>query len=158
MENKAAAAHQDAKTPRPVAPGGFLTTMHYIVDAYTRTANAALKPLGITISMAGALSAIDELPDGRASMKQLERLRHTSQSVTLGLVNRLEKRGLVLTYVDPNDARVKIAVITDDGRRILREARLVMVPCVKRMLSGLASGERLELEHLLDKVWDSMNQ
>lgn len=136
------------------SPGKSLILMRHIADAHARNTNGLLKPLGITVGMAGALAAIEESPEGHITIKQLERMRHTSQPVTLGMVGRLEKRGLALTYVDPDDARAKIVAITPDGRRALADARSAMIRGTEDLLSCLDGAERAELDRLLRKVAD----
>ncbi|PLS31473.1 MarR family transcriptional regulator [Bifidobacterium margollesii] len=136
------------------AMNGPLVLMRHIVDAHARDTNSLLRPLGITVGMAGALAAIEESPEGHISIKQLERMRHTSQPVTLGMVGRLEKRGLVQTYVDPNDARAKIVAITTAGRHVLSGARFAMMQGTKNLLSRLNAEERAELGRLLRKISD----
>lgn len=140
-----------------VTTHGAVVLMRHIVDQYTRHANSLLKPLGITLGMAGLLAAVEEQPDKKASMKQIERIRRTSQPVTLGMVGRLEKRGLLRTYFDAEDARVKIATITEDGERVLSAARSALQKSSFEQKPGLSEKEIDELCRLLGKMQVSMD-
>jgi DNA-binding MarR family transcriptional regulator len=61
------------------------------------------------------LSTLSERPDRRLSMSRLAKLVSASLSRLSHVVARLEAQGWVRRERDPEDGRVQIAVLTDDG-------------------------------------------
>ncbi|MEU4239714.1 MarR family transcriptional regulator [Actinoplanes sp. NPDC026619] len=61
------------------------------------------------------LSALSERPDRRLPMSRLAKQVSASLSRLSHVVARLESKGWVLRERDPEDGRVQIAVLTDDG-------------------------------------------
>lgn len=62
-------------------------------------------------------------PDRRATMTQLIRQTPLSQSRTSRLVADLEAHDLVRRTGDAQDSRVVVVCLTDEGRRVLRQAQ-----------------------------------
>ncbi|MFJ5724474.1 MarR family winged helix-turn-helix transcriptional regulator [Streptomyces sp. NPDC093149] len=60
---------------------------------------------------------------GHLQMRQVADSVVLSQSATTRLVTRLENRGLLSRYLCPTDRRGIYADVTDDGLRLLEEAR-----------------------------------
>lgn len=61
------------------------------------------------------LSTLSERPDRRLSMSKLAKLVSASLSRLSHVVARLEAQGWMRRERDPEDGRVQIAVLTDDG-------------------------------------------
>ena len=81
-----------------------------------------------------------------------ERLRLTPSGVTR-LLDGLEHAGLTDRGGCPTDARVTYAVITDEGRRVLRRAaRTHAAACDELIGSHLSPGEADELAGLLGRL------
>lgn len=73
-----------------------------------------------------------------------------------GILDRLEKRGLITRYPDPTDSRAKLAAITDAGEDIVlngREAGLGLLAAAER---GLTKKEVEQLRTLLGKIRDNL--
>ena len=140
---------------KPTTLNEVLGLMRLAVDTYERTANRSLKHLNVTVSMIGALAAIARQPNGCVSMKELERLRHISQPVTLGIVGRLEERRLVKTHFVEDDSgnRVKMAAITDAGRYLMHEAQFPVHDSLVDAFEGVDAAEVDELKRVLKKMW-----
>jgi DNA-binding MarR family transcriptional regulator len=72
-------------------------------------------------------------------------------SYITALVDDLDSRGLARREPAPYDRRVKIIVLTDDGRKLAKEIDAVLsVP--PAALASLSSSELRQLRDLLDKV------
>ena len=105
-----AAGHDDA-----LDLADLLLAASAVIDAHRR---AALDRLGLTPSLARALRVLDV--DGGLPMGELAcRLRCDASNVT-GIVGRLETRGLVTREVARHDRRVKVLVVTREGRAVRR--------------------------------------
>jgi DNA-binding MarR family transcriptional regulator len=81
-----------------------------------------LKPYGVTFSRYEALVLLSFAKNGALPLSKVgERLQVHATSVT-NVIDRLEAAGLVRREPNPQDGRGTLAVITDDGRRVAREA------------------------------------
>jgi DNA-binding MarR family transcriptional regulator len=72
--------------------------------------------LGLAPQQAGALRALTE----PVPMRDLAEALHCDSSNVTGIVDRLEERGLVRREVSPDDRRVKMLVLTEEGDRLRR--------------------------------------
>jgi DNA-binding MarR family transcriptional regulator len=82
----------------------------------------ALKPYGLTFAAYEALRLLAFARTGSLPMGKMgERLMVHPASVT-NVIGRLEQRGLVSRRPSPDDRRVVLAGITDDGRSLAGEA------------------------------------
>jgi DNA-binding MarR family transcriptional regulator len=88
--------------------------------------NALLSPLGLTFPRYEALMLLyysrrGSLPLGKVG----SRLQVHPTSVT-NLIDRLERSGLVRREPHEHDRRTTLAAITDDGRRLAKEATAIL--------------------------------
>ncbi|GAA3235738.1 MarR family transcriptional regulator [Streptomyces sp. XM83C] len=84
-------------------------------------------------------------------MRKLAHKLKCEPSNVTGIVDRLEARGLVERRPDPADRRVKVAVATDEGRRIARALR-DNLGFAREPLAALTEDERLNLRDLLRRM------
>jgi DNA-binding MarR family transcriptional regulator len=96
-----------------------------------------------------ALNALDE----PAPMSSIANLLRCDRSAVTWITDRLEERGYVERRSDERDRRVKLLVLTDEGRRVREEirSRLSTPPAA---LDRLSKGEQRTLRDLLAKVLD----
>jgi DNA-binding MarR family transcriptional regulator len=81
-----------------------------------------LKPYGLTFAAYEALRLLDFTRRGSLPMGKMgERLMVHPASVT-NAIRKLEMRGLVERHLSPEDRRIVLATITDQGRAIVAEA------------------------------------
>src|SRR5207249_8768241 len=66
-----------------------------------------------------ALNALDE----PAPMSSIANMLRCDRSAVTWITDRLEERGYVKRQSDPRDRRVKLLVLTDEGRRVRAEIR-----------------------------------
>ena len=87
-------------------------------------------------------------------MREVAETMACNSSNLTGITDRLEDRGLVRRSADPNDRRVKLLVLTDEGKRIRREVvgRLNRPPAA---VDNLSDRDLLQLERLMAKALQS---
>jgi DNA-binding MarR family transcriptional regulator len=108
---------------------------------------------GLPVSSYDVLVQLDEAPDGMLRMSHLADAVLLSRSGLSRLVTRLESQGLIERADCKNDARGSFAVITEEGRARLNEARATHRAGVReRFLDRL--GERDQRQ--LAKVWSRL--
>lgn len=79
---------------------------------------------------------------------------HCDSSNVTGIVDRLEKRGLVERRSDERDRRVKLLVLTDEGQRVrgLLVARMSQPP---PEIAALSSADQRALRDILHRAFDA---
>lgn len=84
--------------------------------------DAALRPFGLTFSRYEALVLLTFSSTGALPLSKVgERLQVHATSVT-NVVDRLERAGLVRRVPNPRDGRGTLAVITEEGRKVVDRA------------------------------------
>ncbi|MER8048077.1 MarR family transcriptional regulator [Streptomyces sp. NPDC094032] len=103
----------------------------------------------LTASQAKALTALRR---GPAAMRALADTMTCDASNITGIIDRLEKRGLVRREADPSDRRVKNVTLTPEGERVTDAIRTKM-HTTQAGLSTLTTEERATLDALLERVF-----
>jgi DNA-binding MarR family transcriptional regulator len=75
-------------------------------------------------------------------MTELSRLMHSERSSMTGLVDRVERRGLVARVVDPADRRAWRVVLTEDGAGLADRAHRDVVTRLESMTRRLERDDR----------------
>ena len=127
-----------------------------ISDELRKNGNNALRSQDLTLTQLDALAALDQAPNRRRSLKELEQILHVAQSTAAGIIARLEQKGLVEGLGDAADRRVKLVRITPAGAECVRAALHHRAEADERILSGLTETERDIFYTLLKKVCDSL--
>ncbi|WP_261164526.1 MarR family winged helix-turn-helix transcriptional regulator [Microbacterium sp. Marseille-Q6965] len=82
----------------------------------------------------GLLFALGTAPDRTLRMSTLAGYANCTLSRLSRAVTRLEKRGLVRREVDPDDGRVSLAILTDDGHDLLQQSTPAHHALVERLV------------------------
>jgi len=99
------------------------------------------------------LALLSEEPDGRLPLRRLAAQANASLSRLSHVVTRLEERGWVVRQPDPTDGRTTLAVLTDDGRRVLVAAAPGHVRTVREMVfEPLSEGDLADLERIAGRI------
>jgi DNA-binding MarR family transcriptional regulator len=117
----------------------------------------SVERLGLTVPQMAVLFALDE-SGGRTTMSDLVRLTHQSGATLTGIVDRLIGAGFVDRDRDPNDRRVVQVVLSDAGRAKLADVAAQRERDIARMSAALSETELEQLEYLLDKVAQGMDE
>ncbi|MEU4169815.1 MarR family transcriptional regulator [Streptomyces sp. NPDC026665] len=95
---------------------------------------------------------LNVLRRGPAAMRALATTLTCDASNMTGIVDRLEKRGLVRREPSPTDRRVKNVVLTTEGRRVIEVIRAKM-DTTRAGLDRLSEEERDTLYALLQRAF-----
>ncbi len=120
-----------------------------LVDAERQRVQELARELDLSVPQLLALRALD--PDAPQPMNRLACAMTCDSSNVTGLVNRLEKRGLVERRADPGDRRVRVLALTDEGRRVRADALRRWNACPPA-LDGLDAAELERLRQTLDRI------
>lgn len=127
-----------------------------INDELEKRANNGLRADGLTMAQVGVLLALNGAETKQMPLKELERIIHVAQSTAAGIVSRLEQKGLVESFVDAEDRRVKVVRLSEAGARSCQTADQRMAETETQLLSALTETERGIFVMLLRKVRDSL--
>ena len=83
-----------------------------IHDIMEKNANNVLREEKLTVSQSGVLSILDEKEGKTATFKELEKEFGVSQPTMVGILSRLEQKGLVYFFDDSEDKRLRKAHLT----------------------------------------------
>jgi DNA-binding MarR family transcriptional regulator len=110
-----------------------------------------LKPYGLTFASYEALRLLAFTRRGSLPMGKMgERLMVHPASVT-NAIRRLEKRGLVQRQLSPDDRRIVLATITEDGRAVARSATTALNHA-EFGLPGVTRQQAAELTSMLQAI------
>lgn len=123
-----------------------------IHDELEKQTNNALRSSDLTMAQMSALLILRQKAECQMSLKELERTLRVAQSTAAGIVSRLEQKGFVEAFGDPEDKRIKMVRMTEAGEQCCGEADKSREQIEKRLLSGLTESEREILLTLLTKV------
>lgn len=102
------------------------------------------------------LSTLSERDDRRLPMSRLAKKASASLSRLSHVVARLEAQGWVRRERDPEDGRVQIAVLTDEGYRKVAESAPGHAEAVQQLVfDRLTSAQVRQLSKLCDSLLDN---
>jgi len=138
--------------PAPRPTEGAFRELIRIMGLLERVMQPYFAQFGISGSQWGILRNLH-----RAEQEGLPGLRLTDLSERLlirppsvtGVVDRLERAGLVVRDGSPTDLRAKQVVLTDKGRQLLERVLALHADQIDLVLGGLNPDEQVELERLL---------
>lgn len=103
------------------------------------------------------LSFLDYEKEPLTMTSVANRMRHTTAAAT-GLVDRLEKLGLVRRQQGPTDRRKVLAVITPKGIALVHQIRQDMVQNLLRLMGHLDETEQATWLRIYEKISPHCNQ
>jgi len=111
----------------------------------------ALKPYGLTFASYEALRLLAFTRSGALPMGKMGARLMVHPAAVTNAVSRLEQRGLARRQMSPNDRRVVLAAITDEGRAVVEEATAALNQAAFG-LPGLSAAQAAEITTVLRAV------
>lgn len=130
------------------APLGYL--IHEVARLMKRRFEEEARAHGITLPQWRALAHIG----GNEGISQvaLAAAIDADPMTISGVLDRLDKRGLIERYVDPTDSRAKLARLTPEGREVIRTAREVGLSMYEGALDGVSPADRETVVAVLGRM------
>jgi DNA-binding MarR family transcriptional regulator len=113
------------------------------LSAVLLTRHLAISSEGLSFSARAVLAALAE--DGRTRLTVLAASGAITQPAMTQLVGRLERDGLVVRLVDPDDGRGTLVDTTDAGRAILAQHRQTQRDNLAELLEALSPEDQATL-------------
>ncbi|GLQ08665.1 MarR family transcriptional regulator [Devosia yakushimensis] len=142
--------HPDVKKERPI---GYL--VHEVARLFRRRFEEEARAHGLTLAQWRTLGAIH----WKEAVTQVELAGYIDADpmTVSGILDRLEKRGLIERYAHPEDSRAKLSRLTAEGMELVGEARHVGFELYQNALAGLSEAERDTLISGLTRMRDNLN-
>ena len=133
--------------------GMLLKKIH---DAIVKHANNDFRKQGLTLTQARLLMELDESEGDKISLKELERRFDVAQPTIVGIVQRLEAKGLIISVTAPDDNRVKLVKLTASGKIFSETNKNEIAMMEKRLVSGLTKKEQQDFLRMLNNAYDNI--
>ena len=132
---------------------GYL--VHEVARLFRRRFEDEARTHGVTLPQWRALAEISH--NEGISQVALAGCIDTDPMTLSGILDRLEKRGLIERYTDPNDSRAKLARLAPAGHELVNTARNVGRELYTNAVDGLSEAERENLAAGLRLIRDNLN-
>lgn len=126
------------------------TLLHDTTRLLRRCFDVQAKTYGLTLSQWKALVAIHE-QDGITQVALSNALDIDAMTLS-GILDRMEKRGLVERFVHPDDSRAKLTRLTAEGIELVVVARHVGAQVFGQAMEGLTPDDRAQLVSHLTRI------
>ena len=152
MKSKKVSAQKETVSHREDSPLRALIRSYGLVQRHMQPYFARF---GITGAQWGVLRVLDrQLQEGneRIRLVDLSELLLIQPPSVTGVVDRLEKMGLVVREGSPSDLRSKYLRLTEEGRSLVAQIVKGHEVQVAHVLAGLNAREQREFKKLLEKL------
>ena len=127
-----------------------------ISDYIEADANRALEQYGITCSQARVLEFLLKSQGRTIIQKDIENFFEIKHPTVIGILQRMEAKGLIVSSVDPQDKRQKIITLTESAFEMEKMIADHVEDAEKRMAEGMTEEELETIKRLLYKVYKNI--
>lgn len=119
--------------------------------------NNTLSSEGVTVTPAqAAILFLLREKDGQ-SMSELSQVLSMDNSTVTGLVDRLQRSGLVTRRANPDDRRISLIRITPQGMEEIKKAKPVITRVNERIKAGLSEREINTFKGILNSFFEKFH-
>lgn len=129
-----------------------------ISDYIEADANRALEQYGITFSQARVLSFLLNSQDKVTIQKDIEEFLELKHPTVIGILQRMEAKGIIVSSVDPQDKRQKVITLTDTAFELEKAIADHVEDAERRMAEGMTGEELDTIKRLLYKVYKNISK
>jgi DNA-binding MarR family transcriptional regulator len=123
----------------------LLTCSHLIENQVRKSLATRFKT---TLPRFDLMAQLERVPEGLQMGELSRRMLVTGGNVT-GIVDQLERAGLILRTEDPADRRVYLVKLTKEGRRLFAQMAVEHESWIVNLLSGISKREQRTLNESL---------
>jgi DNA-binding MarR family transcriptional regulator len=141
--------------PKPISTRAHEALLNIFVtaDLLGKEADRVVQPFGLTRAQFDILKILEhQTADGSADQTALGRMLVVNRSNITGIVDRMERDGLVVRAGDPADRRIKRIRVTPKGRRLFRSADAAYVRRTAEVVAGLTPSDFAALCRLMESI------
>ncbi|HPR65394.1 MAG TPA: MarR family transcriptional regulator [Thermoanaerobaculia bacterium] len=140
--------------PNPITTPGHETLLSIFVTSgiLAKEGDRLLRPLGLTESQFNVLMLLEHQSNGSLDQVSIGRMLVVNRSNVTGLIDRMEREGLVERFPDPVDRRIKQVRMTRKGKEILSRAQLLYIKGVQQAVTSLPDKDQNDLCRILETI------
>jgi DNA-binding MarR family transcriptional regulator len=124
--------------------------MSYLYSESRRVTRTVAEQYGLTGSQLLVLKMLE--PRGHVSLSALSEEIRAKNSTVTGIVDRMERDGLVVRRRSGDDRRVVLVELTAKGRKLATDAKADPKHMFRALLEELPSKDAAELERIITKL------
>ncbi|MCR4902471.1 MAG: MarR family transcriptional regulator [Butyrivibrio sp.] len=128
-----------------------------ISENFASKLNNKLVEDGLTFSQMAILIFLLENSDHDISLKEVSEAAHIKHPTAIGLIKRLEEKGMVSSCVSEVNRKFRIITITDKGKEYLELSKKRHDEMDKALLRPLNETQQSQLSEMLDLILENMN-
>jgi len=128
-------------------PGHLFRRLHQLAVARF---TVAMENIGLTPIQWSALLTTMQRPG--IDQITLSRAIYIDTSTIAGVLDRLETRGLLQRMPSPDDRRVRLLYVTDEGRALMKDANAAVLSTQDSLMEPLTPAERALFMELMLRV------
>ena len=138
-----------------IKPIGFIIKL--INDSILVQVNSFLKPYEVTLRQLRILGYLHDNKDKLVTQKELEEELQVSHPTVVGILQRLEKKGLIKTFLNPNKKTMKIVTLIEYEAKLFKNINTEKEKFENKLLAGFTDDEKVQLEEFLIRLHRNIN-
>jgi len=137
-----------------------ILNIYYTASRVKKRAGEFFRPFGLTDVQFNLMMLLRHQSgaDGGLSQAQLSDMMLVNRANITSLIDRMEKSGLVVRTVAPDDRRCNIVKLTSRGKGLLAQVEPLYAKEVKKIMACLKEAERKRLIAMLEKIRSKLSQ
>lgn len=135
----------------------IIIQMRQIVRSINLESKKIQKQYGVSIPQVLCLNFIKESPNYQSTQREIRNYLNLNASTITGIINRLEKKGLVARLPKLGDRRVSNIALTADGQKLLDNLPPLLQDKLTEQLNDLPYEKVSRIKNALNDLIDLLN-
>ncbi|MCF8309451.1 MAG: MarR family transcriptional regulator [Bacteroidales bacterium] len=135
----------------------IIIKMRQIVRSINLESKKIQKQYGVSIPQVLCLNFIKDNPNYQSTQREIRNYLNLNASTITGIINRLEKKGLIARLPKLGDKRVSNIALTADGQKLLEKLPPLLQDRLTEQLSELPYEKVSRIETSLDDLISLLN-
>ncbi len=152
---------EELKMLRPISHRSHEAMLNIVVTGtlLLREGTSLLRPFGLTDTQFNILMLLKyQSENGRINQTRLGTMLLIHRSNITGIIDRMEKAGLVRRIADSEDRRINYIEMTNNGKKTLEDAHTVYHQRLDEVMSVLSESDNQKVSDVLEvirqQLWD----
>ena len=125
---------------------------------FTQNFDQELERVGLTFSQMRVLRFLEDNPNTKITQKDISKELDIQHSTTIGLLKRMQEKGLVTVVVDEDNRRCRNIFLTSKAEEISCEMERGRTIMEKRVVASFTEEEKEIFYRLLNKAIDNLKE
>ena len=130
----------------------ILVKIRKIVRSINLESKKIQKEYGVSIPQILCLNFLHECPNFQSTQNEIRKFLNLNSSTVSGIINRLEKKGLIARLPKSGDKRVVNIALTSSGDKLLSQIPSLLHEQLSKKLHNLSGDKLIRLEESLNML------